>query len=298
MSPNDTEYSVIIDTVSKIYRAETTQKTQQHTLHPLKRAFHTLTGYPRRSTIHALHDISLAVQTGEAVGILGVNGSGKSTLLRLIAGVEPPTQGRILARTQPSLLGIGSALVPHRTGLQNITLGCLAMGLTPQETADITPTIVDIAGIGDAIYRPMKTYSAGMGARLRFAINAASRPEILLIDEALGAGDATFQEKSEKILDDILNQAGTVFMVSHAAQTIENMCTRAIWLHEGRIIADGPAQQTAQRYRLWAWRVAHGEHEKAHTMLHDTINSYQPTRIYYQTNRTRSNHRPQHAQKR
>lgn len=149
------------------------------------------------------------------------------------------------------LLGVNAALVPDLSGEQNVRLGCLAMGLSPEETERLIPDVVDLAGLGKAIHYPMKTYSSGMGARLRFAIAAAANPKILLIDEALSTGDAAFKERSERRMEELRAHAGTVFVVSHAAQVIEEICTRAIWLDRGRVVLDGPAVETARRYRSW-----------------------------------------------
>lgn len=217
--------------------------------------------------VEALRGVTLVARSGESIGLLGSNGAGKSTLLRMIAGVEKPTSGEVLASAQPMILGVQAALVPALSGIRNIELGCLAAGLTPSQVKKVTPRIAELAGIGDAINRPMQTYSSGMGARLRFAMNVAMRPDILLIDEALGTGDAAFAAKSELIASEILENAGTIFVVSHAAQTIEKMCSRALWLHQGKVIADGPAKAVAREYRLWAWRIAHGEDEKAEDLI-------------------------------
>ncbi|MCI6411266.1 MULTISPECIES: ABC transporter ATP-binding protein [Schaalia] len=270
------EPSVVVDHVHQVYRTETTDKAARKGASAVARAMNRLFRWPIKVDVHAVNDVSLVVRSGESVGILGLNGSGKSTLLRMIAGVEPPMAGRVLARSQPTLLGVGAALVPDLTGIRNIRLGCLAMGLTLEETKAATPAIVELAGIGDSIYRPMKTYSSGMGARLRFAINAASQPDILLIDEALGTGDASFKKRSEDVLAEIRRAAGTVFLVSHAAQTVEEMCTRAVWMHEGRLIADGPAWETARAYRLWAWRIAEGKTEEADRLLAEAKEKYAP----------------------
>lgn len=271
------EPSVVIDHVHQIYRTETTDREVRKRASLLARTMHTLARRPIKVDVHAVNDVSLCVRTSESVGVLGLNGSGKSTLLRMIAGVEPPVSGHVYARSQPTLLGVGAALVPELTGIRNIQLGCLAMGLTPAETKAATPAIAELAGIGDSIYRPMKTYSAGMGARLRFAINAASQPDILLIDEALGTGDASFKKRSEDVLTEIRRAAGTVFLVSHAAQTIEEMCTRAVWMHHGRLIADGPAWETARAYRLWAWKLAEGKNDEADRLLAEAQEKYEPT---------------------
>lgn len=230
--------------------------------------------------VRALTGISMAAYRGESIGIIGANGSGKSTLLRLIAGVESPTRGEVVAESGPVLLGVNAALIPELSGAENVRLGCLAMGLMPDETEAALPSIVDLAGIGRAIYLPMKTYSSGMASRLRFAIAAASNPQILLIDEALSTGDAAFKERSEERMNELRSNAGTVFLVSHAAQVIEEMCTRAIWLDRGRVVLDGDATETARRYRWWAWNVAKGEGEKAHGLLKEAIEDGRETRLH------------------
>lgn len=231
-------------------------------------------GLTNYTTVHAVKGVSFTAYEGEQIGILGQNGSGKSTLLRVIAGVEPPTRGSVEASTIPSLLSISSALVPALSGRRNIELGLYAMGRTPHEVRQLTDQIADFAGIGDAISRPMSTYSAGMAARLRFAITAAADPRILLLDEALGAGDAAFAEKSARATKHLTDNAGTIIMVSHAAQEIENTCSRALWLHQGELIADGPAVETARRYRLWAWKVAHDELDLADAILAQTRSEF------------------------
>lgn len=225
----------------------------------------------RRTTVEALRGVSFTARRGEMVGIIGANGSGKSTLLRQIAGLEKPASGEVLTSSTPVLLGVSAALVPDLSGVENIRLGCLAMGMTPDQVEAVTPEIMALAGIGRSVYRPMKTYSSGMGARLRFAIAVSARPEILLIDEALSTGDAAFMERSKARMDELLEEAGTVFLVSHAAKTIEEMCTRAIWLHKGEVISDGPAEETARQYRWWSWNVAKGETETADKLLSDAL---------------------------
>lgn len=226
-------------------------------------------GWNRIVTVRAVNDVSFVARAGESIGVVGHNGSGKSTLLRVMAGLETPTAGEVLARSTPTFLGVNAALLPELSGLENIRLGLLAMGRTPREVRHIVPDVLQLAGLGAAIHRPMKTYSSGMGARLRFAIAASDRPEILLIDEALSTGDVASKERSEARMAEIRRDAGTVFLVSHAAQTIEEMCTRAIWLHQGEMILDGPAYDTARAYRWWAWNVAKGEMEKAEGLLED-----------------------------
>ncbi|WPF81713.1 ABC transporter ATP-binding protein [Sanguibacter sp. 4.1] len=236
-----------------------------------RRGWGAVTGRPPTVTVRALSDVSFAAQRGESIGIVGANGSGKSTLLRLLAGLEVPTRGSIHARSNPVLLGVSAALLPELSGSQNARLGCLAMGLTPQVTDDSLEDIFDLADLGNSIHLPMRTYSSGMAARLRFAIAIAARPEILLIDEALGTGDASFRERSDKKIAELRATAGTVFLVSHAAQTIEETCTRAIWLHRGRVVLEGEATEVAQTYRLWAWRTAHGDQAGADRILKECL---------------------------
>ncbi|WP_158372712.1 ABC transporter ATP-binding protein [Cellulosimicrobium cellulans] len=229
--------------------------------------------------VDALTSVSFVARAGEQVGLVGQNGSGKSTLLRVIAGLERPTSGQVLAQSQPVLIGTNAALVPEMSGLQNARLGCLAMGLSHAETAAAVPEVVELAGIGRAIHLPMKTYSAGMAARLRFAIATAARPHILLIDEALATGDAAFRSRSEDRMQRLRDGAGTVFLVSHDARTVETTCTRAIWLHDGGVVLDGPASDVAKRYRRWAYWTAHGRPATAASILDEARSEHDEVHV-------------------
>ncbi|WP_354587050.1 ABC transporter ATP-binding protein [Janibacter sp. UYMM211] len=243
--------------------------------------------WKRAQSVHALRDVSFVARRGEVIGIVGHNGSGKSSLLRIIAGLETPTSGTVLATSDPTFLGVNAALIPELTGAKNVRLGLLAMGLDPAQADAAVDDVIELAALGDAIQRPMKTYSSGMGARLRFAIAAAAQPDILLIDEALATGDAATKARSEERMRQIRDQAGTIFLVSHAAQTIEEMCTRALWLHEGELIADGPARETARMYRWWAWNIAQGEEEKAADYLTAVLRKHVQTQITFSVPRRR-----------
>lgn len=237
----------------------------------LKRLSSTVLGRNGTTTVRALRGVNLVAHEGEMVGIVGANGSGKSTLLRNIAGVEQPDRGRILVRYQPLLLGVSAALQPALSGSENVRLGCLAMGLTPDEATEAFAYVAEVSALGQAIHRPMGTYSSGMAARLRFAIALAARPKILLIDEALSTGDATFAERSEKAMDELLKETGTVLLVNHAAKVIQELCSRAVWMHKGEILMDGPAEAVAEKYRWWAWNVAKGKEDIADKLLHDVV---------------------------
>ena len=198
--------------------------------------------------IEAVRGVSLSAYPGEAIGIIGRNGSGKSTLLRAVAGLLPPTRGRVYARSVPLLLGVGSALVPGLSGRRNIYIGTAALGLSRRDTDERFDQIVGFAGLRDTIDRPMKTYSSGMKSRLQFAIASAVTPEILLIDEALSVGDAEFRKKSRKRVKRMLRQAGTVFIVTHQEATLRKMCSRAIWLDSGAVVFEGSAAEVAEAY--------------------------------------------------
>jgi teichoic acid transport system ATP-binding protein len=186
--------------------------------------------------VHAIRGMSFIAYRGDAVGIIGRNGSGKSTLLRAIAGLLPPEQGNVYTTGEAALLGVNAALLDDLTGERNVILGCLAMGMTRQEAKDRYQSIVDFSGVGDFIDLPMKTYSSGMGSRLRFAIAASKSHEVLLIDEALATGDAEFRVKSHARIEELRAQAGTVFLVAHNLEEVEVTCNRVIWMERGQIV--------------------------------------------------------------
>ena len=199
-------------------------------------------GRKRRASIrevHAIRGMSFVAYRGDAVGVIGRNGSGKSTLLRAIAGLLPPEQGNVYTAGEAALLGVNAALLDDLTGERNVILGCLAMGMSRQEAKDRYPGIVDFSGVGEFIDLPMKTYSSGMGSRLRFAIAAAKSQDILLVDEALATGDAEFRVKSHNRIEELRADAGTVFLVAHNLEELELTCNRVIWMERGRIMRQG-----------------------------------------------------------
>src|SRR5215471_10111532 len=191
--------------------------------------------------VHAIRGVSFVAYRGDAVGVIGRNGSGKSTLLRAIAGLLPAEEGNVYTTGEAALLGVNAALLEDLTGERNVILGCLAMGMSKQETRAKYQSIVDFSGVGDFIDLSMKTYSSGMGSRLRFAIAAAKSHEVLLIDEALATGDAEFRVKSHARIQELRTQAGTVFLVAHNLEEIELTCNRVIWLERGKIVDQGEA---------------------------------------------------------
>ncbi|MEP1125023.1 MAG: ABC transporter ATP-binding protein [Ilumatobacter sp.] len=203
----------------------------------------------RESTeVHAVKDVSFDVAVGEALGIVGSNGSGKSTLLRAIAGLQSLESGKIRVRGDVGLLGVGAALKPTLSGFRNVVLGGLAMGLSRAEVDEKMDDIVEFSGLGDAMARPMQTYSSGMRARLTFSIATLRIPDILLIDEALAVGDKEFRERSLQKVREIQATAGTVIMVTHNLNEIRETCSRAVWLDQGVKMADGPTNDVIDQY--------------------------------------------------
>ncbi|GAB3385113.1 ABC transporter ATP-binding protein [Humibacter soli] len=198
--------------------------------------------------VPAVRGVSFVAHHGESIGIVGTNGSGKSTLLRAIAGLLPPTKGRVFVSAEPALLGVNAALLPRLTGERNITIGGLALGLSAREVRDGTPAVAEFAELGDFLYLPMSAYSSGMGSRLRFAISTMQTPDILMIDEALATGDASFRKKSTERIEQIRDQAGTVFFVSHSLGSVRAMCTRVLWINKGLLVADGDVDEVCDAY--------------------------------------------------
>lgn len=202
-------------------------------------------------TVPALRGVTFTASEGETIGVVGHNGSGKSTLFRAMSGLIPTSEGTIWARDRPVLLGVNAALVPSLSGENNIKLGLLAMGFTPEEAAAQVEEIADFAELNEFIHHPMSTYSSGMGARLRFAIASAKAHSTLLIDEALAVGDRRFKIKSEKRIAELRKSAGLVMIVSHSVGSLRDTCERALWIHKGELRADGPSADVIADYVKW-----------------------------------------------
>ena len=201
--------------------------------------------------VHAVKNVSFTVYQGETIGIIGTNGSGKSSLLRSVAGLTQPTNGAVYASARPVLLGVGAVLMPSLSGEKNIMLGGLAMGYSKKETAELAPAITEFAGLEEFIDLPMRTYSSGMSARLRFAIAASRNHDILIIDEALSVGDQQFRKRSEARMREMRDTAGTVFLVSHSIKSILDTCSRVIWLEKGVLKMDGDPLEVCQAYNRY-----------------------------------------------
>ncbi|OHF36714.1 hypothetical protein HMPREF2550_06535 [Corynebacterium sp. HMSC074A01] len=177
------------------------------------------------------------------------------------------------------LLGVSPALQGDLTGEQNILLGCLALGMSPAQAQEQVIEIAQWTELGEAIKRPMSTYSSGMGARLSFAISTAVEPEILLIDEALSTGDAAFAAKAEERIGGVIGRAGNLFLVSHAIGTVEQLCERCIWIHEGEVVADGPTESVSPEYHEWARLMGKDDKAPAWEHLDQLREAYQKPTI-------------------
>lgn len=207
-------------------------------------------GRTEATDVQALQDVTLRVEPGEAVGLVGRNGSGKSTLLRLIAGIIKPTRGTVsVAGRIGSLLELGAGFHPDFSGRENVFLNGAIYGLRRAQIRERFDEIVAFAELEDAIDRPVRTYSSGMYMRLGFAIAAHLDADVLLLDEVFAVGDEAFQRKCFGKIFEFKQRGGTIVFVSHDASQVERLCERAALLREGRLVFDGPTHEAIVRYR-------------------------------------------------
>jgi ABC-2 type transport system ATP-binding protein len=238
------ELSIRLENISLCYRL-----AKQRVPSLKEYAIHFLRGSLSYEKLWALRDIDLTIRRGETLGIVGRNGAGKSTMLKVISKVLKPTKGtaRIHGRIAP-ILELGSGFDYELTGLENVYLNALLLGHTKKEIEAKVDGIVDFSGLGDFIRSPLRNYSSGMQARLGFSIATAWVPDILILDEVLSVGDATFTQRCEERIRSFHDSGATVLIVSHATQAIVKNCTRCIWLDDGQMKADGPSQEVVDLY--------------------------------------------------
>jgi len=205
---------------------------------------------PNILEVKALRGVSFDVTQGTVVGIVGPNGAGKSTLMRALAGILPPTSGTIEVHGRVStLLALGVGFNANLTGRENVLLGGLAAGLSRAEVKERYEEIKAFADLKDGfIEMPMRTYSSGMYSRLAFAVAVHMEPDILLVDEALSAGDAKFRKRASAKMRELMGQARTIFLVSHALGSVVDLCNDAIFMQEGRLVARGEPQRIVDMY--------------------------------------------------
>jgi lipopolysaccharide transport system ATP-binding protein len=206
-------------------------------------------GGVRHDTFWALRDISLDVLEGQRIGIIGPNGAGKSTMLKLIAGNLAPTSGQIDVNGEVSaMLSLTSFLDPDQTGLDNIRFNLIVNGVDRRDIPTLTEEIVDFTELGAFIRAPVRTYSSGMNARLSFAISTARTPDILIVDEVLGAGDAYFAAKATVRMIELCERGRALLFVSHSIAAVQMLCDIAVWMDNGSIREIGPVGEIARRY--------------------------------------------------
>ena len=197
----------------------------------------------------ALAPLSLKVQRGEALGLIGRNGAGKSTLLQMVCGTLNPSSGSVTVNGKiGALLELGAGFNPEFTGRENVYLAAAVMGLSGAETDALYESIVEFSGIREFIDQPVKTYSSGMYVRLAFSIATSANPDILVIDEALSVGDGAFAKKSFERIMQLKAQGTTVLFCSHSMYQVESFCDRAVWLDHGQVQMEGPASDVVAAY--------------------------------------------------
>jgi lipopolysaccharide transport system ATP-binding protein len=219
----------------------------------LKSSLFSLLGHrekaPEVQFVDAITDLDLSIQAGERVGVIGSNGSGKSTLLRAMAGVYPLRSGSISVTGQiGTLLDISLGFEPESTGRENIYYRGMVMGYSRKQISEFEPEIVNFASLGEFIDLPMRTYSAGMYVRLGFAVSTQFQPDVLLIDEVFGAGDASFADRARERMNRIVETAGIVVLVSHDLGLISSFCNRVIWMNGGRLVQDGSPETVVRSF--------------------------------------------------
>ncbi|MEC0171191.1 ABC transporter ATP-binding protein [Paenibacillus graminis] len=210
-------------------------------IHPFKKNYH--------KEFVALNGITLSVEKGDAIGILGRNGSGKSTLLKIITGVLTPTSGTVNIDGKISaILELGAGFNPEYTGKENIYLNGLMMGYSREKMEEKIDSVIEFADIGDFIDQPVKLYSSGMFARLAFAVSINVEPDILIVDEALAVGDTRFQTKCIDKMKELKKSGTTILFVSHASEQVKRFCNKAVWIKDGKVAAQGDSSEIVDLY--------------------------------------------------
>ena len=250
---------IVADRVSKFYYLRQGKQAL------IEQAYKWLTGtLPKSREVCALRDVSFRVRRGESLGVVGKNGSGKSTLLKILAGIAVPTCGEVQVAARVSTqLALGSGFHPYLTGRENVFLQGTILGMTNRHVQGLLPEIVKFAGLDGAIERPLWTYSTGMVARLGFSIAAHAEFEVLLLDEALSAGDLGFRERCQETLRGFRASGATLVIVSHGTDNLFELCDRALWLEHGNVRGLGPAAAVIEQYELSVGRVRSRQEKSA-----------------------------------
>jgi lipopolysaccharide transport system ATP-binding protein len=247
--------AIQVEGLSKRYRISSGESAygllRDDIMAAIVRPFKRMTGHSEAATreFWALRDVTFDVKVGEFVGIVGANGAGKTTLLRLLSRITPPTSGSARLYGQvASLLEVGTGFHPELTGRENIFLNGAILGMKRNDIRARLDEIIDFADIGPFLDTPMKRYSTGMYVRLAFAVAAHLEPEILLADEVLAVGDPYFHEKCTRKMREVSREGRTILFVSHEMAAVKAMCSRALRVHAGKVVADGDPQAVISEY--------------------------------------------------
>lgn len=236
---------IVLNNVSVRYRApeETIGTFKEYAIRMLKRNVH-------YREFMALKNVDLQVEQGEILGIIGRNGAGKSTILKVISRVLIPTDGRVRIRGKVSpLLELGAGFHPELTGRENIFLNGTLLGHPHRDIEARLPEIIEFAELGEFIDSPLRTYSSGMIARLGFSVATTWRPDILILDEVLSVGDEAFRHKCQVRMEKYRDEGATTLLVTHDSNTVQMLCSRAVWLDHGQVKAIGAAKDVVALYR-------------------------------------------------
>jgi len=210
-----------------------------------------------RGEVLALDRVSLRIEHGERVGLIGLNGAGKTTLLKTMAGIYPPTAGHVMHIGDVCpLFELATGFEMDQSGLDNIRIRGMLLGMTPAEIEHKLPDIVSFTELGDFLKLPVRTYSSGMFIRLAFGVSTAVDPEILLVDEVVGAGDIAFSAKAKLRLQQLMLRGKILVLSSHSLELISEFCDRVVWLDSGRVVMDGPSADVLAKYRSGGGKVS------------------------------------------
>ncbi len=236
------EITISIASLSKTYKLYDSKKDFiKEALHPFRKHYH--------NKYHALKDISFNVEKGEVVGIIGRNGSGKSTLLKILASIVTPTSGTYQCNGRvAALLELSGGFNKDLSSIENIKFLGALQGYSKGEMAERIKKILEFAEIGEYVYQPIKKYSSGMYMRLAFSLAINIDPDILIIDEVLAVGDIKFKEKSFSKIQEFKNEGKTIIICTHDLGTVKDFCTRAIWIHKGKLMKDDEPHEVVREY--------------------------------------------------
>ena len=214
----------LLDTASRSLRSQLTSKQSTKSM----------------TTFVGIDDISIEIMPGERIGLLGSNGAGKSTFLRTLAGVYIPQSGQLSVRGDvSSIFDVSVGLDPDVSGYDNIPLLMASRGIELNRLSEIRKDVEDFTELGEALFRPIRTYSQGMRLRIAFAVATAQKADVLLVDEIVGVGDQTFREKSKLRIDNLMKGSGTLVLASHSSNYLKSYCTRGLVFQKGKIVFDG-----------------------------------------------------------